>query len=151
ERANQVGKLREEVQVASADLLDFRIPGGGVTEAGVRNNVSVAILYIESWLRGVGAAAIYNLMEDAATAEISRSQTWQWLKHGVQLGGGVTLTRDLVLRFEQEELEKIRQAVGEETYARGRFEEATRLFEQVALAEDFAEFLTLPAYEVLES
>ncbi len=150
ERANQVDKQREDVQVAPGDLLDFHIPGGEVTEAGVRNNVSVAILYLESWLRGVGAAAIYNLMEDAATAEISRSQTWQWLKRGVRLKGGETLTRDLVLRLQQEELEKIRQAVGEETYSGGRFEEATRLFEQVALAEAFVEFLTLPAYDILE-
>jgi malate synthase len=89
-------------------------------------------------------------MEDAATAEIARSQVWQWLKKGVTLEGGEPLTRDLLRRYQQEELEKIRQALGEAAYARGRFEEAIRLFEQVALAGDFAEFLTLPAYDILE-
>ncbi len=154
ERPNQVERQREEVQVSAAQLLAFEVPGGAVTEAGVRGNVSVAIQYIESWLRGVGAAAINNLMEDAATAEISRSQIWQWLRKGVTLQDGTPsgppLTRDLVQRLVQEELATIRQALGEETYARGRFEEATRLFQQVSLSEDFAEFLTLPAYEVLE-
>jgi malate synthase len=150
ERPNQVTRQREEVSVSGPDLLRFAVPGGTVTEAGVRNNVSVAILYIESWLRGVGAAALYNLMEDAATAEIARSQIWQWLKKGVTLEGGEPLTRDLLQRYQQEELEKIRQAIGESAYASGRFEEATRLFEQVALAADFAEFLTLPAYDILE-
>ena len=99
---------------------------------------------------GRRGAAINNLMEDAATAEISRSQIWQWLRKGVTLEGGPPLTRNLVQRLVQEELATIRQALGEETYARGRFEEATRLFQQVSLSEDFAEFLTLPAYEVLE-
>jgi malate synthase len=150
QRPNQVARQREEVQVSAAELLAFGVPGGAVTEAGVRGNVSVAIQYIESWLRGVGAAAINNLMEDAATAEISRSQIWQWLRKGVTLHDGPPLTRDLVQRLVQEELATIRQALGEETYARGRFEEATRLFQQVSLAEDFAEFLTLPAYDVLE-
>jgi malate synthase len=150
DRPNQVERQREDVQVDAAALLAFRVPGAQVSEAGVRNNVSVAIQYIESWLRGVGAAALYNLMEDAATAEISRSQVWQWLKRGVTIEAGTVLTRDLVVRYEREELEKIRQALGEATYAQGRFEEATRLFEEVALSTDFAEFLTLPAYEVLE-
>jgi malate synthase len=150
ERPNQVGRRREEVQVGAGDLIDFRVPGGSVSEAGVRNNVSVGVQYIESWLRAVGAAAINNLMEDAATAEIARSQVWQWVRLGVTLQEGPRLTRDLVLRYLQEELERLRRGLGEETYARGRFQEATRLFEQVALAEEFAEFLTLPAYEVLE-
>jgi malate synthase len=150
ERPNQVSRQRPEVEVSAADLLSFDVPGGTVTEAGVRNNVSVAIQYLESWLRGVGAAAINNLMEDAATAEISRSQIWQWLKKGITLQDGPALTRDLVRQYEREELEEIRRALGEATYAQGRFEEATRLFEEVALADSFAEFLTLPAYEVLE-
>ena len=113
-----------------------RVPGGTVTEAGVRSNVSVAIQYIESWLRGVGAAAINNLMEDAATAEISRSQIWQWLEQGVTLERrsepADPRPRPALV---QEELGKIRQALGEETYARGRFEEATRLFQQVSLSD----------------
>jgi malate synthase len=149
---NQVQRQRDEVQVTAAQLLDFRVPGAAVTEGGVRNNISVGIQYIESWLRGIGAAALFNLMEDAATAEIARSQVWQWLQHGAPLGGDTAtrLTRDLVLQLEQEELAAIRQAIGDAAYAQGRFEEATRLFERVALGEEFVEFLTLPAYELLD-
>jgi malate synthase len=150
DRPNQVERLREDVQVKAGDLISFHVPGGTVTEVGVRNNVSVGVLYLESWLRGVGAAAINNLMEDAATAEIARSQVWQWVKQRVTLQDGPRLSRDLVLGYLQEELDKIREALGGEAFARGRFEEARRLFEQVALADDFVEFLTIPAYEVLE-
>jgi malate synthase len=149
---NQVQRQRDEVQITAAQLLDFRVPGAGVTEGGVRNNISVGIQYIESWLRGIGAAALFNLMEDAATAEIARSQVWQWLQYGAPLGGDTAtrLTRDLVLKLEQEELAAIRQAIGDAAYAQGRFEEATRLFERVALGEEFVEFLTLPAYDLLD-
>ena len=126
--------------VSAKELLDVRVPGGEVTEAGLRNNVSVGIQYLASWLRGVGAAAIYNLMEDAATAEIARSQVWQWVHHAVEL---VRAIRD-------EELAKARQAVGEAAYARGRYEDAVAVFEEVALAERFVEFLTLPAYDRLD-
>jgi malate synthase len=149
ERPNQVGRTREDVQVSAAQLLDARVPGGAVTEAGLRNNISVAILYLESWLRGVGAVALYNLMEDAATAEISRSQIWQWIRNGARLSDGRPVTRELVQQFEQEELVRIRETVGETAYAAGRFDEAAQLFNQVALADDFVEFLTLPAYEHL--
>jgi malate synthase len=151
QRPNQLEKQRADVSASANDLLDLRVPGGEVTEAGVRNNISVGILYLESWLRGVGAAAINNLMEDAATAEISRAQIWQWLRHGVRLSDGRPLTRDLVAALQAEELAKIRTVLGDGQFARGKFGPATRLFEQVATSPDFVEFLTLPAYEALDA
>jgi malate synthase len=150
ERPNQLSKQRPEVSVAGADLLNTRIEGGQITEAGLRANVSVGIQYIASWLRGTGAAAIYNLMEDAATAEISRSQVWQWVRHGATLADGRPVTRALVQQIEGEELQKLQQALGETPFSQGRFTEAAALFEQVALSDDFIEFLTLPAYEHID-
>jgi malate synthase len=150
DRPHQVARQRPEVAINARDLLDVRVPGGTVTEAGLRTNVSVAIQYLASWLGGVGAAAIYNLMEDAATAEISRSQVWQWLRHGVRLADGPVVTRERVRGIEAEELGKIRAAVGEVAYARGHFAEAAEVFEEVALGEAFVEFLTLPAYARLD-
>jgi malate synthase len=146
-RPNQVSRLREDVSVAAADLLDVRVPGGTITETGVRNNVNVALQYLESWLSGIGAAAISNLMEDAATAEIARSQVWQWIRHGSRTKEGALITSDLIRRLEDEELAKIRKAIGEESFSRSRFNEAREIFELVALAEEFVEFLTLPAYD----
>jgi malate synthase len=134
ERENQVGRRRDDVSVEAGDLLDVRVPGGDVTEEGIRNNVSVGLRYLESWLRGVGAAAIYNLMEDAATAEISRAQTWQWIRHG-------KAERTHVVELEDEELAEIGD---------GRWDEARAVFDRVALEEDFVEFLTLPAYDYLD-
>jgi malate synthase len=134
ERPNQVERLREEVDVAAADLLDVRVPGGEITDEGVRANVSVGLRYLESWLRGTGAAAIDNLMEDAATAEISRSQIWQWLRHG-------RIERDTVVAFEDAGLAE----AGE-----GRWAEARALFDEVALSEELPEFLTIPAYELID-
>jgi malate synthase len=150
ERPNQLSKQRPDVSVTAADLLRTAVSGGQITEAGLRGNISVGIQYIASWLRGTGAAAIYNLMEDAATAEISRSQVWQWLRHGAALADGRSVTRDLVLQLEAEELDKIRQAFGDTVFAQGRFTEAAQLFEQVALSPDFVEFLTLPAYDHID-
>jgi malate synthase len=132
ERPNQVDRQRDEVSVAAGDLLDVAATPGDVTEEGVRLNVSVGIQYIASWLNGIGAAAINNLMEDAATAEISRSQIWQWVRHG-------RVTRERVLELEREELEKLGPG----------YEAAAEVFGEVALAGEFAEFLTLPAYERL--
>ena len=149
-KPNQLDRLRPEVVGDAERLLDMKIPGSTITEAGLRTNVSVGIQYIASWLRGTGAAAINNLMEDAATAEISRSQVWQWVDHGVSLAAGATVTRELVKTIEQEELAKIRKSVGDDFYASGRYEEAASLFDDVALARDFAEFLTLPGYERLD-
>jgi len=133
-RPNQVDRQRDDVQVEARELLDVSVPGGEVTEEGVRSNVSVGLRYLESWLRGVGAVAIYNLMEDAATAEISRSQIWQWRRHG-------RVEEERVRAFEDEELAE----AGE-----GRWQEAREVFDRVALADDFVEFLTLPAYEYID-
>jgi malate synthase len=132
ERPNQVDRRRDDVSVSADDLLDLRVDGGAVTEEGLRQNVSVGIRYIESWLRGVGAAAIDNLMEDAATAEISRSQVWQWVHAG---------------EFTPE---RVRAVIEEELPEGGRFQEAREIFERVALSDDFVEFLTLPAYDYID-
>ncbi|HEU4942075.1 MAG TPA: malate synthase A [Gaiellaceae bacterium] len=132
ERPNQVDRLREEVSVSAGDLLDLHVEGGAVTEDGLRQNVSVGIRYLESWLRGVGAAAIDNLMEDAATAEISRSQVWQWVKHGVFTP------------------ERVREVIADQGFDGGRFAEAQEIFERVALSDDFVDFLTLPAYDHID-
>ncbi|TMI87776.1 MAG: malate synthase A [Bacillati bacterium ANGP1] len=150
DRPHQLGRRREEVRTSARDLLDVRIPGGTVTEAGLRANISVGIQYVESWLRGTGAAALYNLMEDAATAEIARSQVWQWVRHAVRLSGGAPVTADLVRRLELEELARIRREIGADTFDRGRFEEARGLFEEVALSDTFVEFLTIPAYRHID-
>ncbi|MCC6496892.1 MAG: malate synthase A [Propionibacteriaceae bacterium] len=149
ERPNQLERQRPEVNVTAEQLLDFRVPGGTVTEAGLRNNLSVGLQYLASWLRGVGAAAINNLMEDAATAEISRSQVWQWVQRGVMTAEGRPVTREWVRQLLEEELAAIEAAWGP-AFATGRFGEARALFERVALGEDYVEFLTLPAYEYLD-
>ena len=151
ERPNQVDRQREDVSVSAEDLLDVASTPGSITEDGLRSDVNVGIQYISSWLRGNGAAGIYGLMEDAATAEISRSQVWQWVRHGVELEDGRPVTADLVRWAEDEELERIRGEIGDDGwfYAQGRPDESRALFEQVALADDFVEFLTLPAYEKL--
>ncbi|HWD09921.1 MAG TPA: malate synthase A [Actinomycetota bacterium] len=147
-RANQLGRLREDVSVTSRELLHVDHPGSGVTEQGLRNNVSVGIRYLESWLRGVGAAAINNLMEDAATSEISRAQIWQWCYHGTRLDDGRAVTPALVRGLIDEELAALRSVMGA-AFDAGRFPEARAIFEQVALEEPLADFLTLPAYEHL--
>src|SRR6266545_3687438 len=147
DKPNQLERQRSEVVGQAKLLLDVKIPGATITEAGLRTNVSVGIQYIASWLRGTGAAAINNLMEDAATAEISRSQVWQWVDQRVPLAEGPTVTGELVKKIEQEELARIRTTVGDEVFSKGRYEEAASLFDDVALSPDFAEFLTLPGYE----
>ena len=148
-RPNQLERQRDDVDVTGADLLAVARTGGAVTEEGVRANVSVGIRYLASWLGGTGAAAIDNLMEDAATAEISRAQIWQWQRHGVALDDGRTVTPFLVRAVMDDELARLRSALSPKRFDSGRFDEARRLFEQVALAGSFPEFLTLPAYEVL--
>jgi malate synthase len=151
DRPNQVDRLRDDVSVSAGDLLDVGSTPGDITEEGLRNDVNVGIQYISSWLRGNGAAGIYGLMEDAATAEIARSQVWQWLRHGAELTNGERVTPELVRRLEDEELERIRSEIGDDEWfeQQGRPNESRMLFEQVALAEDFPEFLTLPAYDYL--
>ncbi|MEA2226703.1 MAG: malate synthase [Solirubrobacteraceae bacterium] len=150
DRPNQIDRQREDVRVAAADLLDVAATPGQITETGLRNDVSVGFQYISFWLGGRGAAAINNLMEDAATAEISRAQLWQWIRHGAKLDDGRTITRELVSRVLDEEMARIREEVGEETWRAGRPEDTREIFERVALSDDFPEFLTLVAYEKLE-
>ncbi len=145
-RLDQLDRTREEVRTSAKDLLDVRVPGGTVTDAGLRTNIRVGIQYIESWLRGTGAAALYNLMEDAATAEIARSQIWQWVHHGTTLHEGPRVTRELVRRIADEELARIQREAGS-AFDAGRFADARQLFEYVALTEPFVEFLTIPAYD----
>jgi len=141
ERPNQLDRLRQDVEVSPDRLLDVAATPGEATEAGLRNNVSVALQYLRSWLAGNGAVAIFNLMEDAATAEIARSQVWQWVRNGVRLDTGQTVTAELVRRVLNEELSALDDPDG---YAAAR-----KLFEQVALADEFVEFLTLPAYNLI--
>jgi malate synthase len=142
DRKNQLGRTRDDVQITADELQRVTVPGGTLTDAGVRNNVSVAIQYLESWLRGVGAAAIYNLMEDAATAEISRSQVWQWVRHGARTVEGSAVTADRIRAIGREEVAAL-DGPGR------RFGDALSLFEQVALSDTFVEFLTLPGYDLL--
>ncbi len=146
DRPNQLSRQRPEVSVDAGDLLAFAKTPGGVTEAGLRNNISVALQYLASWLSGTGAVAIFNLMEDAATAEISRSQIWQWIHNDVILDDGPLVTKDVVERMIDEELVKIRELAGDD-FDPARYGQAVALFTEVALADSFAEFLTLPAYE----
>jgi malate synthase len=145
-KPNQLGKQRPEVAVTATDLLAFSKTPGGVTEAGLRSNISVALQYLAAWLGGTGAVAIFNLMEDAATAEISRSQIWQWTHNDVTLDDGPLVTKDLVERIIDEELTKIRELAGD-SFDTATYGQAVALFTEVALADTFAEFLTLPAYE----
>jgi malate synthase len=142
---NQI-HVKREADVIMADQL-LEVPKGTVTEAGVRKNINVAILYIESWLRGNGAAAIYNLMEDAATAEISRTQIWQWINNGTVMNNGTPVTLSLVRDWIPQELAKIKVYVGDDAYAKGQFPLATKLFDRLISAREFEEFLTLGAYD----
>jgi len=126
------------------------VPEGSITEQGVRTNINVGIQYIESWLNGRGAAPIYNLMEDAATAEISRAQVWQWVRHskGV-LDDGRKVDMAMYETFKDEELERIKSELGEERFNSGRFDEAAKLFDKLIKEDTYYDFLTLPAYEIL--
>jgi malate synthase len=140
-KAHQKERLREEVRIEAAELLDVRVPGGTVTEAGVRNNISVALQYLSAWLGGNGAVAIFNLMEDAATAEISRAQLWQWVQNGAKLAEGRQIDRALYEKLRDEELAMLPDSP--------QLQQARRIVDGLVLGE-FVEFLTLPAYEQLE-
>jgi malate synthase len=142
DKPNQLDRLRDDVQVTAEQLLDVAATEGEATEAGLRGAVDVGVRYIASWLGGNGAAAIHNLMEDAATAEISRSQIWQWVRNGVELSNGVKVTEELVRTVLDEVRKELDGVVPAEL-----LESAVELFEQVALADEFPDFLTLPAYE----
>lgn len=145
---NQIGRKREDVKVTADDLLE--VPKGTITEQGLRMNCSVGVQYIASWLRGNGAAPINNLMEDAATAEISRSQVWQWIRHPQgKLSDGPDITEKLVAKVLQEELELIKQTVGDTAFTTDKYEAAAELFSALIVQDDFVEFLTLPGYEKL--
>ena len=148
---NQVHRQRPDVSPSPAALLDVASTPGQRTEEGLRSNVNVGIQYISSWLRGNGAAGIYGLMEDAATAEIARGQVWQWVRHEATLDDGRTITPELVRELATSELEKIRSEIGDDEWfeREGRPDLSRSLFERVALSEEFIEFLTLPAYEEL--
>jgi malate synthase len=151
DRPHQKDRLREEVDVKAADMIDFRVPGGEITEAGLRQNINVGVQYIESWLRGTGAAAIFNLMEDTATAEISRAQVWQWIHHpAAAFPDGRNITAAIVHQMMGEELEKIRSIYGEERFAAWKFDTASQIFESLVAGDDFVPFLTLAAYDYLD-
>src|SRR5712691_9235336 len=145
---NQIYRKREDVHVTAADLL--KVPEGTITEAGLRNNISVSVQYLESWLRGSGCVPINNLMEDAATTEISRSQIWEWIHHpkGI-LDDGRKVTIELYLELARDELEKIRLAVGEQQFVRRKFQTSAEILDTIITDEQFIEFLTLPAYRYL--
>jgi malate synthase len=144
DRPHQKDRLRDDVVPDASKLLAFAVPGSTITEAGVRNDVSAAIQYVEAWLRGQGAVAIFNLMEDAATAEIARSQLWQWVHHGATLDDGRKVTADLYRKLRDEELAKLTRFEG------NRYQDAVKLVDGMVLSDTFAEFLTIPAYELVE-
>jgi malate synthase len=147
---NQYGRQRPDVQVSAADLLHFA-PEKPITEAGVRNNISVGIQYLGAWLAGNGCVPVFNLMEDAATAEISRSQIWQWIRSGKGvLDDGRKVTKTLFTQLLREELPKVRTTLGEAAWQAGRYEQAASLFERITTDDDYVEFLTLPAYGMID-
>jgi malate synthase len=147
---NQLEHRRDDVAVTAEQLQDLGATPGHVTEAGLRTNVNVGFQYVSFWLTGRGAAAINSLMEDAATAEISRTQIWQWVQHGAQLEDGRTVTPELVRQILDEETARIREQVGEETWTAGRPADTREIFDRVALSPELIEFLTLPAYDLLD-
>ncbi|MDQ3950974.1 MAG: malate synthase A, partial [Gemmatimonadota bacterium] len=144
DRPHQKERKREDVNVTGAELLDVRVAGGSVTDPGLRTNVGVAIQYLESWLRGVGAVAINNLMEDAATAEISRTQLWQWIRHGARLPNGGTISAELYRKVREEELASLLASAQQGS----RWQDAAALLDELVLGE-FQEFLTIPGYRRL--
>jgi malate synthase len=147
---NQVDRQRPDVSVSARDLLDFK-PEAPITEAGLRNNISVGIQYIGAWLAGNGCVPVYNLMEDAATAEISRSQIWQWMRSPKgMLDDGRKITREMFRKMLPEELARVRRELGEAVWSAGRYEEAAALFDEITTSDDYVEFLTLPGYDRLE-
>jgi len=145
---NQLDILRLDVSIGAEDLL--KVPGGEITEHGLRTNINIGILYLEAWLRGNGCVPLYNLMEDAATAEISRAQVWQWIQHGAALNDGRKITGDLVRATIAEELRNIRKTVGGSAYNNGKFDVASNMFEEMMTSDDFPEFMPLVAYDHLD-
>jgi malate synthase len=146
---NQLHVMREDVRIGPRDLL--AVHEGQITEKGLRHNIDVGIQYLEAWLGGLGCVPIYNLMEDAATAEICRAQVWQWLRHGSRLDNGRTVTEELVRATIAEQLETMRNKIGADRFDRGHYREAAEILEPLILAREFVDFLTLPAYERLSA
>ncbi len=147
---HQIKRQRDEVEVTAVDLTNWNIAGGQITEDGLRTNINVGLLYLESWLSGTGAAALYNLMEDTATAEISRAQVWQWIHHADgKLNDGRDITADLVREMIAEELDNIEEMLGTEAFRDGQFQRARRLFDKLVTSDEFIDFLTLPGYKML--
>jgi malate synthase len=147
--ANQLDRQLPDVRIVGADLL--QIPSGSITEGGLRSNVSVSIQYVAAWLGGLGCVPINNLMEDAATAEISRAQIWQWIKHPAgTLEDGGKVTAELFRSITREELDKLKKQAGEQAYASGNFERAAALIDKVTTAPNFETFITLPAYAEID-
>jgi malate synthase len=144
---NQIANRRADVRVSAADLL--AVPRGTITERGVRTNIDVGIQYLASWLAGNGCVPIYNLMEDAATAEISRTQLWQWLRHGARLVDGRAVTRAFVEGAIASEVAALKQRLGPDAFDRGKYAPAAELFTHMTLGEELADFLTLVAYDSL--
>ena len=145
---NQISRKLQDVQVTPADLIE--VPKAEITEAGVRQNIAVGIGYLESWLRGIGCVPLFNLMEDAATAEISRAQLWQWIHHHAKLNDGREITLDLCLKTIDEELAKMKQLAGDAQFNAGRYQQAASILRDLIKSQKFIEFLTLPAYEKLD-
>src|SRR5690606_39028959 len=146
--ANQIARQRQDDHVTADDLL--RVPEGPITEAGLRQNINVGIGYIEAWLRGIGCVPLYHLMEDAATAEISRAQIWQQIHHGAKLDDGRPVDARLCRIIVEQELVKTAQQIGPERFGAGRWDDAAALFTRLVEAEQFEEFLTLPAYDMVD-
>ncbi|HTV54503.1 MAG TPA: malate synthase A [Terriglobia bacterium] len=146
--ANQISRKLEDVRINAKDLVT--VPGGDITDQGLRWNIDVGLQYLAAWLGGNGCVPIYNLMEDAATSEICRAQVWQWVKHGAKLSDGRTVTADLVRQATAEELEKLRIELGSERFDAARFKTASEIFERMMTSADFPEFLTLLAYSRID-
>ncbi len=150
---NQLNRIDKESTITEArrPLHAAQVPEGVITRQGLVTNVAVGLRYLESWLRGQGCVPIFNLMEDAATAEISRAQIWQWMRHPAgRFEDATKITAPLVESMLDEELGRLRESLGPQAYAASRFDDAGRLFLEVSTADEFVEFLTLPAYEQLE-
>jgi malate synthase len=144
---NQINVLLKDLVVSERDLVE--LPQGNITESGIRKNINVGILYIEAWLRGFGAVALYNLMEDAATAEISRSQVWQWLRNNALLEDGRVFDRNLYLSIYKDEVLKIKNSQSENNSTNNQFDRAFKIFNELVQSDAFEEFLTLPAYKYI--
>ena len=147
-QANPIPRQREDVNVTAAEIL--AVPTGTITEDGLRGNIRVGVQYLEAWLGGNGCVPLYNLMEDAATAEISRARIWQWLKHNAALADGRKITTQLYDEILPQEMARIEKEVGSARFSAGNYARAAKLFSEMSKSAEFAEFLTLPAYELLD-